>query len=116
MGRDHELDVATVVNKYEVTIPQVTPVCLNAGTPRTQGILERAAKLVPGLDVSEELILEERCGLRPSRPQLRLELEAAHACGRPVVHSYGHGGSGWTVFVGAAREAADLVEGALRPE
>mmetsp|Transcript_6070 Transcript_6070/g.15365 ORF Transcript_6070/g.15365 Transcript_6070/m.15365 type:complete len:429 (-) Transcript_6070:362-1648(-) len=82
----------------------------------TQGILERAAKLVPGLDVSEELILEERCGLRPSRPQLRLELEAAHACGRPVVHSYGHGGSGWTVFVGAAREAADLVEGALRPE
>jgi glycine/D-amino acid oxidase-like deaminating enzyme len=29
--------------------------------------------------------------------------------GVKLVHNYGHGGSGWTVFCGAAREAASLL-------
>lgn len=80
----------------------------------TRGILDRVTRLVPELTVTADQAMEERCGLRPSRPELRLELERDHACGVPVIHSYGHGGSGWTVFVGAARDTADLVENALR--
>ena len=35
-------------------------------------------------------------GLRPFRPSVRLERETLG--GRSVVHNYGHGGSGITVF------------------
>ena len=35
-------------------------------------------------------------GLRPFRPSVRLERERLG--GRSVVHNYGHGGSGITVF------------------
>ena len=71
-------------------------------------------QLVPELKLDESLIEDVRCGLRPVRPELRLEAEPDHDCGVPVVHSYGHGGSGWTVFKGAARDAAQLVEKAIQ--
>ena len=35
-------------------------------------------------------------GLRPFRPSVRLERETVE--GRSIVHNYGHGGSGITVF------------------
>jgi D-amino-acid oxidase len=60
-------------------------------------------------------ILGHRVGLRPFRPQIRLEAEPAAAPGeaRPadplVVHNYGHGGAGITMSWGCAREAAALV-------
>mmetsp|Transcript_23633 Transcript_23633/g.65555 ORF Transcript_23633/g.65555 Transcript_23633/m.65555 type:complete len:420 (+) Transcript_23633:248-1507(+) len=76
----------------------------------TTGIIERVSRLAPELEISRGMITEQRCGLRPSRPELRLEAEFDQELGVPVVHSYGHGGSGWTVFKGASRDAADLVE------
>lgn len=79
----------------------------------TKGIIDRVKRLAPELNIDQSLIIEQRCGLRPSRPQLRLEAESDHKCGVPVVHSYGHGGSGWTVFRGAARDAAKLVDDVL---
>jgi D-amino-acid oxidase len=72
--------------------------------------MKRVKHLVPELKLEDNLIQEVQCGLRPVRPELRLEAELSHACGVPVVHSYGHGGSGWTVFKGVARETAHLVE------
>jgi D-amino-acid oxidase len=57
-------------------------------------------------------VLEHRVGLRPVRPQVRLEAEPA-ADGVTVVHNYGHGGAGVTLSWGCAREAADLVQAAL---
>lgn len=81
----------------------------------TIGIIDRVRRLVPELSISRELIIEQNCGLRPSRPTLRLEMELDRECELPVIHSYGHGGSGWTVFKGAACSAVDLVEQAPVP-
>ncbi|MEG3616379.1 FAD-dependent oxidoreductase [Isoptericola haloaureus] len=65
-------------------------------------ILERAALLVP--EVREARVLRHVVGLRPARPQVRLERE-----GR-VVHCYGHGGAGVTLSWGCADEVRVLVE------
>jgi D-amino-acid oxidase len=64
-------------------------------------------------------VLGHRVGLRPFRPQVRLEAEppgaarAGHGPGPVVVHNYGHGGAGITLSWGCAREAAALVTRAL---
>jgi D-amino-acid oxidase len=64
-------------------------------------------------------VLGHRVGLRPFRPQVRLEAEpagparAGYGPGPAVVHNYGHGGAGITLSWGCAREAAALVTQAL---
>ena len=56
-------------------------------------------------------VVGHRVGLRPFRPQVRLEAEAGG--GPLVVHNYGHGGAGITLSWGCAREAAALATRAL---
>jgi D-amino-acid oxidase len=51
-------------------------------------------------------------GIRPVRSEVRLELERVD--GTPVVHNYGHGGAGFTVSWGCAREVLRKVERAVR--
>jgi D-amino-acid oxidase len=65
-------------------------------------------------------VLDHRVGLRPFRPQIRLEAEAPlPGAGHPgprqplVVHNYGHGGAGITMSWGCARAAAEMVNEAL---
>lgn len=58
-------------------------------------------------------------GLRPFRSRnvrVERELRPNPATGRPsrVVHSYGHGGSGWTLSFGCAADVVGLLEEALR--
>jgi D-amino-acid oxidase len=80
-----------------------------------QRILADCAAVDPRLGTAR--ILEHRVGLRPVRPQVRLEAESAgrggdgdgRAAGRLLVHNYGHGGAGVTLSWGCAREAARLV-------
>jgi D-amino-acid oxidase len=50
-------------------------------------------------------VLQERAGLRPCRPTVRLERE-----GR-LIHNYGHGGAGYTLAYGCAEEVATLLAG-----
>ncbi|GAB3258937.1 NAD(P)/FAD-dependent oxidoreductase [Nocardioides dilutus] len=64
-------------------------------------ILRRALRLVPELAGAE--VLGHRVGLRPARPEVRLERVD------DIVHCYGHGGSGVTVSWGCAEEVAGLV-------
>lgn len=64
-------------------------------------ILERARALVPAL--SGAAVLRHKVGLRPSRPEVRLEGDGG------VVHCYGHGGAGVTLSWGCAEEVADLL-------
>ena len=50
-------------------------------------------------------------GLRPARPTVRLE-RGVLADGTPVIHDYGHGGSGITLAWGCADEVARRADGA----
>jgi D-amino-acid oxidase len=56
-------------------------------------------------------VLEHRVGLRPVRPEVRLDAEAHD--GFTLVHSYGHGGAGVTLSWGCAEDAAELILAAL---
>ena len=64
-------------------------------------ILRRALRLVPELAGAE--VLGHRVGLRPARPEVRLERVG------DVVHCYGHGGAGVTLSWGCAAEVAGLL-------
>jgi D-amino-acid oxidase len=67
----------------------------------TDAIRARCAALVPAL--RDAPVVAVAVGLRPVRPQVRLEAE-----GR-VVHCYGHGGAGVTLAWGCAVEVAALL-------
>ena len=71
-------------------------------------ILARATALVP--ELAAGTVLGHRAGLRPARPEVRLEEEAATGGGR-LIHCYGHGGAGVTVSWGCAEEVLELVGG-----
>ena len=73
-----------------------------------QGIVARATALVPELAGAQEL--GHRVGLRPARPQVRLERSPSGTDAGSVVHCYGHGGAGVTLSWGCADEVAALVE------
>ncbi|GAA1205654.1 D-amino-acid oxidase [Prauserella alba] len=73
----------------------------------TGDILRRCRALVPALATAE--VLDVRVGLRPARPEVRLErAEPDGASPVPVIHCYGHGGVGVTVSWGCADEVAAL--------
>lgn len=73
----------------------------------TAAILSRCRDIVPQIAAAE--VLETVVGLRPGRPEVRLERDDSLLDGVPVVHNYGHGGSGVTLGWGCAAEAARLV-------
>jgi D-amino-acid oxidase len=68
-------------------------------------VLARAVELVPAL--SGARVLGHKVGLRPARPQVRLDVERVGSS--KVVHCYGHGGAGVTLSWGCADEVAGLV-------
>jgi D-amino-acid oxidase len=60
------------------------------------------------LNIDRPYVLAERVGLRPFRKSgVRLERDQL-SDGRTVIHNYGHGGSGFTLSWGCAREVIDL--------
>ncbi|MGH3509695.1 MAG: FAD-dependent oxidoreductase [Nocardioidaceae bacterium] len=70
----------------------------------TRRIVEKAATLVP--EIADARVLAVRVGLRPERPEVRLERERRGAA--TVVHCYGHGGAGVTLSWGCADEVVEL--------
>ena len=60
------------------------------------------------LDIDKPPVLVERVGLRPFRKSgVRLERDRLPD-GRTVIHNYGHGGAGFTLSWGCAREVLDM--------
>ena len=67
-------------------------------------IREHCGRLMPVLSTAP--VRAHKVGIRPCRTAVRLELERLD--GLPIVHNYGHGGSGVTVSWGCADEVASL--------
>jgi D-amino-acid oxidase len=80
----------------------------DAGT--AERILAACALVEPALRGAA--VLAHRVGLRPVRPQVRLESERIPD-GTTIVHNYGHGGAGVTLSWGCAQDAAALALDAL---
>jgi D-amino-acid oxidase len=73
-----------------------------------EAIRRRCVELEPVLAGAR--VLELRVGLRPWRPEIRLEAEALPGGGR-VIHDYGHGGAGVTLSWGCAERVVELANG-----
>jgi D-amino-acid oxidase len=71
-----------------------------------QRILARGVGLVPSLAGAR--VVGHRVGLRPARPEVRVE-RVTTKDGRLVVHCYGHGGAGVSLSWGCADEVVGLV-------
>lgn len=69
-------------------------------------IISNCRQILPGL--KDSVVLDNIVGLRPGRNQVRLELEEYNGC--KIVHNYGHGGAGFTLSWGCAKEVADIVK------
>jgi len=80
----------------------------------SDNIFTGCVKLVPAL--KHCTVIEQVVGLRPGRSEVRLESENQLINNQAVsvIHCYGHGGSGLTLFYGCAREASSLAVDALR--
>jgi D-amino-acid oxidase len=70
-----------------------------------EAIRWRCAELEP--DLADARLLEHRVGLRPWRPEIRLEAEPLPG-GATVIHDYGHGGAGVTLSWGCADTVVEL--------
>jgi D-amino-acid oxidase len=66
----------------------------------------RIAKHAASLGVAIGPIRRERAGLRPFRPEVRLERDPRDP---RVVHNYGHGGAGFTLCRGCADDVAQIL-------
>ena len=71
-------------------------------------IIAGCARIEP--KVGQAPVLGHRVGLRPARPEVRLEAEPLDG-GRVLWHNYGHGGAGVTLSWACAREVAAGVLG-----
>lgn len=67
-------------------------------------IIARCARVEPRL--RDAPVIEHRVGLRPTRPEIRVEAERAER--GLLIHNYGHGGAGVTLSWGCAAEATAL--------
>jgi D-amino-acid oxidase len=71
----------------------------------TAGIVAECSRV---LGIEKPEVLGERVGLRPFRRSgVRVERTQLHD-GRPLIHNYGHGGSGFTLSWGCAEAVAAL--------
>ncbi|GAA3953304.1 FAD-dependent oxidoreductase [Actinoplanes auranticolor] len=69
------------------------------------GIIARCAGIVPAIAAAP--VLGHRTGIRPQRPEIRLE--HVNLGGRHVVHNYGHSGAGVSLSWGCADSVLEIV-------
>lgn len=90
-------DVIVVGGTYEENVDE------EKTEPATiEKILQNAYEVFPQL--KNHTVIGNWAGLRPYRAEVRVE----HEHGTNIIHNYGHGGSGFTLAFGCAREVAEL--------
>ncbi|MEU8818421.1 FAD-dependent oxidoreductase [Actinoplanes sp. NPDC048796] len=72
-----------------------------------EAIVRRCSEIFPAIGGAE--ILGHRTGIRPSRPEVRVEHEELGG-GRHIVHNYGHSGAGVSLSWGCADDVASMVK------
>ncbi len=72
-------------------------------------IIARCTQIVPAL--ADATVIEHLAGLRPGRPEVRLEEESTPEGGPRIVHNYGHGGAGITLSWGCAEHVTRILLG-----
>ncbi|GAP83699.2 putative FAD dependent oxidoreductase [Rosellinia necatrix] len=97
-----------------ITEPHKWDLDLTLDSPIIRRMRERCDKFLPGLkDAQLDPDYPLAQGLRPFRgSNVRVERELRRA-GSKIVHSYGHGGAGWSLSFGCAQDVAMLVDEAL---
>jgi D-amino-acid oxidase len=70
-------------------------------------IIARCTEIVPAIASTE--VIEHLAGLRPGRPEVRLEESAPEGTGPRIVHNYGHGGAGITLSWGCAEDVTRIL-------
>lgn len=98
VGGTHDHGVDTLV--FEESVP---------------ALIERTSQLCDWLGSADNIAVREKVvGIRPYRRSgVRLELASAPH-GTPLVHNYGHGGSGFSLSWGCAKAIRELLSDALR--
>jgi len=76
----------------------------------TAAIVRRCSAFLPGIANID--IQVEKVGLRPTRSEVRLEVENLVG-GKTLIHNYGHGGAGVTLSWGCADEVVALAKKAV---
>jgi D-amino-acid oxidase len=72
-----------------------------------EAIIARCTEIVPSLADTD--VIEHLAGLRPGRPEIRLEESAQESRGVRIVHNYGHGGAGITLSWGCAENVTRIL-------
>ncbi|XP_013183809.2 D-amino-acid oxidase [Amyelois transitella] len=73
-------------------------------------VINGCTDIIPSLKNAE--VLSEWVGLRPGRNEVRLEAEERD--NKLIIHNYGHGGSGLTLFWGCATDVLAILEDKLK--
>lgn len=118
---DIHFDIPIILDESEPTyIVQRKDGCIIGGTREENvfsettdeatisNILDRASKFLPELKSAKRI--SQWAGLRPYRYEVRLERETLPEGRGNIIHNYGHGGSGFTLAWGCAKEVRTLVE------
>ncbi|KAI0143042.1 nucleotide-binding domain-containing protein [Xylariaceae sp. FL1272] len=97
-----------------ITEPHEYDLDLTLDSPIIRRMRERCDKFLPGLkDARLDPDYPLAQGLRPFRgSNVRVERELRRT-GSKVVHSYGHGGAGWSLSFGCAQDVLGLIEETL---
>jgi D-amino-acid oxidase len=107
-------DLAYVIPRHDCTVlggtQDVGAWDLTVVPETAEAIRQRCIALEP--DLANAKVLSHAVGLRPGRPEPRLETERCSA--GTIVHNYGHGGGGVTLSWGCAEEVVRHVQGAVR--
>ena len=120
--RPKELDQTTLIYKWANDFASIIPRgtrCVLGGTSQkdddsrevsqedTAEIIKKCRKVCSALGTPN--VIMGKVGIRPGRPEVRLEVEQLTP-DLAVVHNYGHGGGGFTVAWGCAQEVWSIVE------
>jgi D-amino-acid oxidase len=102
--RDAEQIFYVIPRRGELVVGGIARPWTGAGLPPVDDtITERVVRQAQGLGIRIGEIRTVRTGLRPYRPEVRLERD-----GR-IIHNYGHGGAGFTLCRGCAEDVIALL-------